>query len=84
MAVARALGLTGFVESLAGVVADGLQQPVADCAALLLSKDQRLVDQLGQQVEQPAATASAACVVQPPAKTDNRRSSARSGSDSSA
>jgi hypothetical protein len=51
VAFACAVALIGFLESLAGVLADRLEKPVAGRAALVLGDYERLIDQLGQQVD---------------------------------
>ena len=74
-------GVAARLESLLGVLADGLEQPVAHPAVVVVvGDDERLVDELAQHVDHiervevvaGAATASAAARSQPPANTDSR------------
>ena len=81
---------SGFVarfEALLRVLPDGLEQPVADASVLaVVDDDERLVDELPEQVERRpwrrasslARTASAAARSQPPANTESPFSASRS------
>ena len=79
-------GVAAGFESLLGVLADALEQPVAHPAVVVVGDDERLVDELPQHVDHIAATsrsssastASAAARSQPPAKTDSRSNACRS------
>ena len=60
VAVTRILGLAGCFESFAGILTDGLQQPVAHGSAVLLADHQRFVDQRREQIEYGARRNSVA------------------------
>ena len=79
----------GLVQPLAGVLADGLQQPVAHLAVGGRGRRRPGTCRRGSRARRrrrgPSGrphTASAAARSQPPAKTDSRRRTARSGSSS--
>ena len=83
MARLRSPPLAGLGQPLARVVANGVEQPVARGAVVLLDHDQRLVDEPASTSSSPSQTASTASRSKLPANTPRRRNSARSSSSSS-